>query len=154
GSVLVEGNGRRETLQCGYHAWTYDLDGRLRSAPRAQREPGFETDGIRLLELRVETWGPLVFVSPDPEPAALGESLGPVPRPFAEGGVDVERLRFRRSSEFEVGCNWKIAVENYLECYHCPVAPPGFSAVVDVTPDAYRLETGALSSSQFGPTRG
>src|SRR5262249_51900429 len=54
GSVLVEGNGRRETLQCGYHAWTYDLDGRLRSAPRAQREPGFETDGIRLLELRVE----------------------------------------------------------------------------------------------------
>jgi choline monooxygenase len=46
-----------------------------------------------------------------------------------------------------------VAVENYLECYHCAVAHPGFSAVVDVSPEAYRLETHALGSSQFGPTR-
>ena len=153
GSILVQGSGRRETLQCGYHAWTYDLDGRLRAAPRSQREPGFETDGIRLLELRVEAWGPLVFVSPDADAAPLAETLGSLPEHLAAGGIDVESLRFRRRTEFELACNWKIAVENYLECYHCPVAHPGFSAVVDVSPDAYRLETGALSSSQFGPFR-
>jgi phenylpropionate dioxygenase-like ring-hydroxylating dioxygenase large terminal subunit len=153
GSVLVEGNGRRETLQCSYHAWTYDLDGRLRAAPRSQREPGFETDGVRLLELRAETWGPLVFVSPAAEGTSLSESLGPLPRHFADGGVELDALRFRRRSEFELACNWKIAVENYLECYHCAVAHPGFSAVVDVSPDAYRLETDTLSSSQFGPSK-
>ncbi len=154
GSVLVEGNGRRETLQCGYHAWTYDLDGRLRAAPRSQREPGFEPEGIRLLELRVESWGPLVFVSPDAEAAPLAESLGSLPRHLTDGGVKLGSLRFRRRSEFELACNWKIAIENYLECYHCAVAHPGFSAVVDVSPDAYRLELGMSSSSQFGPSRG
>jgi choline monooxygenase len=46
-----------------------------------------------------------------------------------------------------------VAIENYLECYHCPVAHPSFSAVVNVAPDAYRVEGRARSSSQFGPLR-
>ena len=153
GSLLLEGSGNRETLQCRYHAWTYDLDGRLRAAPRANQERGFETDGICLHELAIEAWGPLLFVGPDPEARPLAETLGRLPELVAEGGVDVERLHFRRRSESELACNWKIAVENYLECYHCPVAHPGFSAVVDVSPDAYRLETHERSSSQFGPPR-
>ena len=153
GSLVVEGSGNRETLQCRYHAWTYGLDGRLRAAPRANQEPGFELDGICLHELAAEIWGPLVFVSPDPEAKPLAETLGRLPELVAEGGVEVERLRFRRRSESELACNWKIAIENYLECYHCPVAHPGFSAVVDVSPDAYRLETHERSSSQYGPLR-
>jgi choline monooxygenase len=152
GSVLAHGTDRRETLQCHYHAWTYDLDGTLRTAPRAQREPGFDAHGIALLPLAVETWGPLVFVNPDPDAAPLGESLEPVTELLARE-IDVEALHFRRRSEFELACNWKVAVENYLECYHCPVAHPGFSEVVDVTPDAYRLEVHERSSSQFGPLR-
>jgi choline monooxygenase len=154
GAVLVEGRGRRETLQCHYHAWTYDLEGRLRTAPRADREPGLDTDGICLLELPVEAWGPMVFVNPDVAAAPLAETLGPVPGHFAGGGIDLDGLRFYRRTDLEVACNWKIAVENYLECYHCAVAHPGFSAVVDVRPDAYKLETYALASSQFGPTKG
>jgi phenylpropionate dioxygenase-like ring-hydroxylating dioxygenase large terminal subunit len=154
GAVLVEGRGRRETLQCHYHAWTYDLEGRLRNAPRSEREPGLETDGICLLSLPVETWGPLVFVNPDADAAPLADTLGPVPDHLAAGGVELDGLRFHRHTEVEVACNWKIAVENYLECYHCPTAHPGFSAVVDVRPDAYKLETYALASSQFGPTKG
>jgi carnitine monooxygenase subunit len=153
GSVVVEGAGNRETLQCRYHAWTYDLDGRLRAAPRSEREPGFGTEGIALLELSAEVWGPLVFVNPDPEAAPLAETLGGLPELLAGGGIDLAALRFRRRSEFELACNWKVAIENYLECYHCPVAHPGFSAVVNVNPDAYRLEERALSSSQFGPLR-
>src|SRR3954453_8942518 len=151
GSVIVEGTGTRETLQCPYHAWTYDLDGQLRAAPRAARE--LDIDEICLVELAVATWGPLVFVSADPELEPLEQALGPLPEHVAEGGIDPAALRFRRRGEFELGCNWKIAVENYLECYHCQVAHPGFSAVVDVSPDAYRLETDELTSSQFGPTK-
>jgi choline monooxygenase len=152
GSILAEGHGRRETLQCRYHAWTYGLDGSLRAAPRSEQEPGLETDELGLYPLAVETWGPLVFVNPDPGAATLAESLGPVTELLARE-IDVESLRFRRRSEFELACNWKVAVENYLECYHCPVAHAGFSAVVDVRPEAYRLETYERSSSQFGPLR-
>ena len=131
GSLVAQGRGNRATLQCPYHAWTYELDGRLRSAPRG---PELELDGICLRELAVETWGPLLFVHPEPEPPPLAETLGPLPELLAAGGIELDALRFRRRSEFELACNWKIAVENYLECYHCAVAHPGFSQVVDVSP--------------------
>ena len=154
GSIVVEGRGNRETLQCRYHAWTYGLDGRLRAAPRSGREPGFEADGIALRELSVDRWGPLLFVNPDADAGPLADTLGPVPQLVEAGGIELDALRFRRRSGFELACNWKIAIENYLECYHCAVAHPGFSVVVDVSPEAYRLETHTLGSSQFGPTRG
>jgi phenylpropionate dioxygenase-like ring-hydroxylating dioxygenase large terminal subunit len=154
GSIVARGRGNRETLQCPYHAWTYGLDGRLRAAPRSRQEQGFETDGIGLAELAVELWGPLVFVNPDPGAPPLADTLGPVPGLVTGAGIELDALRVRRRSEFEIACNWKIAIENYLECYHCAVAHPGFSAVVDVSPDAYRLETHERSSSQFGPTKG
>jgi phenylpropionate dioxygenase-like ring-hydroxylating dioxygenase large terminal subunit len=153
GSIVAEGRGNRETLQCRYHAWTYGLDGNLRAVPRAREEPGFDSDGIALRELAVEAWGPLLFVHTDRDAPPLAETLGPLPELLASGGIELDRLRFHRRSEFELACNWKIAVENYLECYHCAVAHPGFSAVVDVSPGAYRLETHALGSSQFGPTK-
>ena len=66
--------------------------------------------------------------------------LPPLPDLLAAGGIDVESLRFLRRDEGEYAANWKICCENYLECYHCQVAHPGFSRVVDVSPDAYRLE--------------
>jgi choline monooxygenase len=150
GSLVAQGRGNRSTLQCPYHAWTYQLDGRLRTAPRATE---VDVEGVALHELSVEALGPMLFVSPEPSPPPLAELLGPVPQLLADAGVDLAQLRFRRRSEYEQACNWKIAVENYLECYHCAVAHPGFTAVVDVSPDAYRLETFALGSSQFGPTK-
>jgi choline monooxygenase len=71
----------------------------------------------------------------------------------AAAGVDVDRLEFHDRSESTVEANWKIVSENFLECYHCSLAHPGFSAVVDVSPDAYELELGNSFSSQFGPVR-
>jgi len=153
GSLVCEGEGRRETLQCPYHAWTYDLDGTLRSAPRADREPGFDADGVRLLPLQVATWGPFVFVNPDASAAPLADVLGSLPSLLAEGGLDLDGLRYLRRVEAEYEANWKVCCENYLECYHCQVAHPAFSNVVDVSPDAYRLETAAWFSSQYGPVR-
>jgi nitrite reductase/ring-hydroxylating ferredoxin subunit len=150
GSLVASGRGNRVTLQCPYHAWTYGLDGRLRTAPRAAE---IDVEEIALAELAVELWGPLVFVNATPSPQPLETVLGPVPQLLADGGVDAGRLRLRRRGDYELACNWKIAVENYLECYHCAVAHPGFSEVVDVSPGAYRLETFALGSSQFAPTR-
>jgi nitrite reductase/ring-hydroxylating ferredoxin subunit len=117
GSIVVEGRGNRETLQCRYHAWTYGLDGRLRAAPRSREEPGFDADGIALRELAIERWGPLLFVHVDVDAPPLAETLGPLPELLGEGGIEVDRLRFRRRSEFEIACNCKIAVENYLDYF-------------------------------------
>jgi phenylpropionate dioxygenase-like ring-hydroxylating dioxygenase large terminal subunit len=152
GHVLVNGEGRRETLQCPYHAWTYALDGALRAAPRSDREPGFDLDELALHEIQVGTWGPFVFVNPDADAPPLTDALGDVPARVAEI-VDVDALEFRFRSEYEVQANWKIACENFLECYHCAVAHPGFAAAVDVSLDAYRLEASGLTSSQLGPLR-
>ena len=153
GHIVAEGAGRRNALQCPYHAWTYDLDGTLRAAPRSEREPGFDPGCYSLLPVTVATWGPLVFVNPDPDAAPLEEALGPLPGLVAESGVELDRLRFRQRSEWEIAANWKIVLENYLECYHCPVAHPGFSKVIDVDVDAYELRSEGLVSSQFGPVR-
>jgi choline monooxygenase len=148
GHPVAEGSGSRETLQCRYHGWTYGLDGALRAAPRSGREPGFELDGIALRPVSVETWGPLVFVNPSLDPPPLREALGRLPE-----AVPLDGLEFRFRDDFELAANWKVVCENYLECYHCQIAHPGFSRVVDVSPDVYRLESDGLVLSQFGPER-
>ena len=153
GHPVARGAGRRATLQCGYHAWTYGLDGHLRAAPRSQGEPGFDPAELSLVRARVDTWGPMVFVNPDADAAPLAETLRDLPELVASAGVDVGALEFRRRSESTVDANWKVVCENFLECYHCAVAHPGFSAMIDVAPDAYRLEAGETFSSQFGPLR-
>ena len=154
GSLLADEDGRRATIQCPYHAWTYGLDGSLRSAPRSEREPGFDAGELGLVAVAVDAWGPLVFVNPDAEADPLAGTLGDLPSLVAEAGVDVESLAFHHRAESSYAANWKVCCENYLECYHCAVAHPGFSAVVDVSPDAYVLEqTSELLSTQLGPLR-
>ena len=139
GHLVVEGTGCRETLQCPYHAWTYDLDGTLRRAPRSEREPGFDASGLSLAPVSVDTWGPFVFVNPDPGAAPLGASLGRLPEIVAGSGLDIDAIRFHSHHEWPIEANWKIVMENFLECYHCPTAHPGFSKVIDVNPDSYLL---------------
>ncbi len=153
GSIVCKGSGRRETIQCPYHAWTYGLDGRLLKAPRSEREGGFDADELGLVPLQLDTWGPFVFVNPDHDAAPLAETLEDVPERIAAAGIDVDTLRFLSRAESEYEANWKICAENFLECYHCPSAHPGFSAVMDVSPDSYLLETGNLRMTQHGPPR-
>ena len=153
GHLVVSGEGCRETLQCPYHAWTYDLDGTLRKAPRSEREPGFDPSGLSLLSVSVGTWGPFVFVNPDPAATPLEEALGELPAIVAASGIDLDAVRFHSHHEWPIEANWKVAMENFLECYHCPTAHPGFSKVIDVAPDAYRLQVHPTFSSQVGSVR-
>jgi choline monooxygenase len=145
GSVVAHGEGRRDTLQCPYHAWTYGLDGRLRAAPRGDE---VVKEGVSLLTLAVETWGPFVFVFPDAEAPPLRETLGEL-----EDALPLDGLVFHHRVEYELEANWKIACENFLECYHCAVAHPGFSALVDVSPGVYHLEEHRWHSSQYTQTK-
>ena len=81
----------------------------------------------------------------------LEDVLGDLPQVVLDRGLDATTLAYRgRSRDWVVDANWKVVVENYLECYHCPVAHKSFSRLIDVDPDAYALSTSRWSSSQLG----
>jgi phenylpropionate dioxygenase-like ring-hydroxylating dioxygenase large terminal subunit len=151
GAEVVSGEGRCTTLQCHYHAWTYGLDGELRAAPRA--DGSLDRSALGLRRALVDTWGPFVFVNADAEAAPLAKTLGELPELVGAGGIDVDALVFHSRAPYTLAANWKVAVENYLECYHCPVAHPGFSDLVDVSPEAYRLERHETFASHHVRTR-
>jgi phenylpropionate dioxygenase-like ring-hydroxylating dioxygenase large terminal subunit len=113
---VLQGAGHRRTLQCPYHAWTYELDGRLRTAPRAERESGFCKEEYPLLPLQVATWGRWIFANADVNAPPLAEVLGELPRILAGSGLDLERLRFWRRDDWTSDANWKVLIENFLEC--------------------------------------
>jgi choline monooxygenase len=154
GFVLCEGEATRETIQCPYHAWTYGLDGALRAAPRAESEADLDRDELSLLPVSVDTWGPFLFANPDPGAAPLAEHLGDLPSILAESGVDLDSLEFAfRGEPDPYAANWKVVVENFLECYHCSVAHPTLARAIDVGADAYLLETHPTFSSQRATPR-
>lgn len=151
GSLIVDGAGNRKSLQCPYHAWTYALDGSLIAAPRSEREQTFDKGRFSLRPLQAEAWGPLVFVNPDPGASPLSHTLGNLRSIIDDTGIDLGALKFRRRCEYEIDTNWKVAVENTLECYHCPNAHPSFSDLIDL--DDYHLEEFDYFSVQGAPVR-
>lgn len=151
--VVLEAAGNKRRLQCHYHAWTYGLDGALRAAPRADREDCFVKENLGLRKASVDTWGPFVFAHLDAAAPPLLDTLGIVPELVAATGVDVDTLRFHSRVEYDVACNWKVAMENFLECYHCPTAHPGFSDVLDTRLEAYDLVIEPTFAWQNGPLR-
>ena len=153
GFQVVEGQGKRETLQCPYHAWTYGLDGSLRTAPRAEELAEFDKGELGLRQVAVDTWGPFVFVNAAPEPEPLSDALGSMPAQVAELGLNVDELVFYTRWDTELEANWKVVCENFLECYHCSVAHPQLADMLDVSAEAYALSTEGRLSSQRGPTR-
>ena len=150
---VASGAGNLRSLQCPYHAWTYELDGRLRSAPRSEWEPVFCMEDYPLLALPVATWGPWIFANADPSAMPFAEVLGDLPRILAGSGLDIDSLELRRREEWTSNANWKVMIENYLECYHCPIQHPAFSAVIDVRTDTYKLEPHRWFSTQRAPVR-
>jgi phenylpropionate dioxygenase-like ring-hydroxylating dioxygenase large terminal subunit len=150
---VMSGAGHRQTLQCPYHAWTYDLDGSLRAAPRSEHEPDFDRAELALLPARVATWGPFVFATPDPDALPFERVLGDLPGTVEASGVDLARLTFAGRETWTTDANWKVIVENFLECYHCPFRHPGFSAVVEVGEGDYSLRAHEWHSSQVAPVR-
>jgi choline monooxygenase len=155
GARLVEDTACARSIRCPYHGWTYGLDGELRAAPRLKQETGLAPAALAgeraLHPLRLETWGPMLFVALDDDAPPLLDWLGPIPARVAALGIDVDRLEPRHHASSETACNWKVACENYLECYHCRIAHRGFCEVVDVDDDGYQLETHEHVATQVAP---
>ena len=141
GHRLVSDAGRCAAgiITCPYHAWTYHSDGRLRSARGTSGLPDFDPADFRLREVRVETFLNLVFVNFDPDAQPLAEQTGGLADEIRHYVPGVESLTRAASREWRVRCNWKIVLDNFLECNHCQVAHPGFARLVDL--ETYRAQT-------------
>lgn len=128
GREVVTGSGHADSLVCGYHAWSYDLDGTLRKAPQMAGVRGFDRAQMSLPELRTFIWGPWVFVSHDAVEPELGELTR---RLDASGWKD---LQWAGSRSWTLECNWKVYVDNYLDGgYHVPHMHPSLNAQLDMS---------------------
>lgn len=143
----------RGTMQCRYHGWNYGLDGRLRAAPRERREAEFDRNAFTLFPASIGVWGSLVFVNPDPQAAALAETVGTLDDVASENGLDLSQMVLRDQRRYNVRGNWKIALDNMLECYHCPTGHPGFYDLYDVDPATYLMQLHGACSYQRGNLR-
>ena len=146
---VAKGEGKRPVLQCGYHGWTYSLDGRLAITPEFEDVQDFDRASCVLPQFRVEVWNELVFVNLDPGAESLTEFLGELLTDMPRHDYSGFRLAHRKA--WEVGCNWKVYVDNYLEGYHIPIVHPGLFREIDYP--NYRTETKKSYSIQFAPTR-
>lgn len=146
---VAQGCGRRQTLQCRYHGWTYRLDGSLLRAPEMEGSEGFDPEAMRLMPVQVATWGPLVFANLDLKAPPLEQYLDGIPARTAK--FRPEAMRYVMRKAWPVACNWKVYVDNYLEGYHVPVVHPGLNKELDY--DEYRVEPHRYWSLQHAPLR-
>jgi choline monooxygenase len=146
---VAQGCGKRQTLQCRYHGWTYRLDGGLLRAPEMEDAEGFRAEEFRLMPVQVATWGPLVFACLDLKAPPLAHFLDGIPERAARFRPEAMRWVMRKS--WDVACNWKVYVDNYLEGYHLPVVHPGLHRELDY--DRYRVEPHRYWSLQHAPLR-
>jgi phenylpropionate dioxygenase-like ring-hydroxylating dioxygenase large terminal subunit len=146
----AEGCGSRKLFRCGYHGWTYGLDGSLISAPEFEGQTGFDAREFSLSQVRAEEWFNLIFVNLDPAAEPLVKGLGQLPAQAERFGFVGMKLFERRT--YGMKCNWKTYVDNYLEGYHLPSVHPGLNRELDY--NAYTVEPHARHVRQFSPIRG
>ena len=121
----------RKAFKCPYHAWTYDLNGRLIGTPNVQENELFDRTQYPLHGFAVDEYAGFVFVNLGGEPRPLMAAL----TQGTESMTSFERfamqdLRIGVRIVYEVEANWKIIVENYNECLHCPSVHPELVQVV------------------------
>ncbi|MBC8100439.1 MAG: Rieske 2Fe-2S domain-containing protein [Armatimonadetes bacterium] len=152
GAQVARGKGNRKSLQCMYHGWTYGLDGKLMRAPEFEGVENWNAKDVCLPEVKVEAWGPWIFVNLDPDAPALADtSYGKVHSEIIGSGFNIDNMALIERRDYIIDCNWKVYVDNYLEGYHLPTAHPGLFRELDY--DNYRVETFSDYSKQHAPIR-
>jgi phenylpropionate dioxygenase-like ring-hydroxylating dioxygenase large terminal subunit len=132
GSKLLDGEGTcKHRITCPYHAWSYQLDGRLAAVPSERTFPGLDKSQLGLKELELEVFCGLVFVRVVSGGASIAELWGDLAKELApyriEEMVPAEGVQISE----EWACNWKVALDNYLDNYHVPFGHPGLHRLMD-----------------------
>lgn len=150
-AIVAQGAGTAEVLTCPYHGWSYHLNGQLCKAPRLGAIAGFERERFGLLPMHLAEWQGFLLVhvgeperSPDEELAELGTRLA---------AMDTGKLHFVATRSYDIECNWKVFVDNYLDGgYHVPHAHPELASQIDMS--RYRTEVFGRYSIQSCPGKG
>ena len=150
GGPLALCNGQANALRCQYHGWTYLLDGSLRGVPQMDRSELFDKKDFGLTPITVDVWEGLVFVHLGARPGTLGTLFTGILERIAPARL--RGLHFARRVEYEVACNWKVYVDNYLEGYHVPFVHPELATLLDYA--SYRTEVFDRYSLQWSPMTG
>ena len=147
GHELLKGEGLVTTITCPYHAWVYNLDGGLQRARRSELIENFCEGDVRLSTIQVEIFCHLVFVNLDPVAKSLASQSGQLGKEVFSYAPDLGQLTFAHRLTYRLQANWKAVVDNFLECYHCPVAHKDFCTLVEM--DTYKVTTHDIYSSHM-----
>jgi choline monooxygenase len=151
-AVVTEPCGQASILHCPYHGWNYGLDGSLKGMPEFEGVKDFDRQQNGLLPVKAETWEKFVFINLDPKAAPLRDFLGGLVKRVAPLGVT--RTQYFDSRTYDIHCNWKVFVDNYLDGgYHVPHLHKGLSSVLDYkqytieNEDRYCLQSSPMVAS-------
>lgn len=140
-------DGNTKVLKCKYHGWSYNLKGKLLGTPEFEGVECFDKENYSLKEINVEVWENLLFVN-------LSEKSVPIEQVFSGIKeriipIDLTKKKFYSRVYYEINCNWKIYVDNYLEGYHLPHVHPELNDLLDYK--NYVTETSDFYSLQYSP---
>jgi len=154
--VCVEqsGTGQRK-LQCGYHAWTYALDGALISAPNLSQMPDVDRSQFGLIRVHLREWLGYVWLCIAEEPPSFEDTvIGAVAgRLGAADDIElwgIDRLEVGKRITYDVNANWKLIVENFMECYHCATIHPELVEVLPEFAEGYAAQYFVGHGAEFG----
>jgi choline monooxygenase len=146
---VASGSGHCKVLQCGYHGWSYSLNGRLLGTPDFEGVESFDREKMGLRPATVETWNQFIFVNPSGT-RNLKELLGDITERTLH--CDISAMKFAARRDYVIECNWKVYVDNYVEGYHIPMVHPTLMNELDY--EHYRTVTSRYHSIQDAPIRG
>lgn len=127
--------GTSKLLVCPYHAWTYELDGRLRTA--TEKDFGRPRSELGLHPVPLESLGGVLFVALGPDPVPFADAAKEIAAQMPHQGL--ERAKLAKAIRYTVKANWKLVFENNRECYHCAIAHPEY---IKGTYDIHRFKPG------------
>jgi choline monooxygenase len=150
GPLAIEEHGNCSILQCKYHGWTYLLDGSLRGTPKFDRTELFDKKDFGLVPVHVDSWEGLLFVNLSKKREPLSSIMKGIPQRIVPHSLHTKKLYKR--VHYDVNCNWKVYVDNYLEGYHLPFVHPELCNLLDY--QKYVTETYEHYSLQYSPFTG
>ncbi|MGC7101660.1 aromatic ring-hydroxylating oxygenase subunit alpha [Amycolatopsis lurida] len=145
----------RRSLQCPYHAWTYGLDGKLIAAPNLNSMNDVNRDEYGLIGVALREWLGTVWVCLADEPPSFEDTVqAAVAGRLGDGDViekwGIDELVVGRRITYDVKANWKLIVENFMECYHCATIHPELTEVLPEFADGYAAQYFVGHGAEFG----
>lgn len=138
--VCLEQHGHVDKFQCPYHGWMYDIDGKLLAARNMEEDFDRSSHGLKSVSVG-EVHG-LILVCFDDNPPSIDGAIRDLTEPM--GMYDFENLKVAAQKSYDIPANWKLAIENYQECYHCATAHPEYALMHTMMLDREKRERASV----------